>query len=104
MINMKVKLIPGPRDEEKISAVLNARKSLSEDDWVEFVGDCCGRDDREAWFDAFYYAGGNGDAAIAEQAFYFYEQLIYEEYSYFADRLAGYTDYDWKNGKEPALR
>ena len=94
MINMKVKLIPGPRDEEKISAVLNARKTLSEDDWVEFVGDCCGRDDREAWFDAFYYAGGNGDAAIAEQAFYFYEQLIYEEYSYFADRLAGYSDYD----------
>ena len=101
---MKVKLIPGPRDEEKISAVLNARKTLSEDDWVEFVSDCCGSDDREAWFDAIYYAGGNGDAAIAEQAFYFYEQLIYEEYSYFAGRLAGYTDYDWKNGKEPALR
>ena len=26
---MKIKLIPGPRDEEKISAIINARKTMS---------------------------------------------------------------------------
>ena len=86
---MKVKLIPGPRDEEKIAAVQNARKTLSEEDYAMFVLDCCESDEKNAWFDAIYYADQSVDAGIKEQEEYFNWMLENDELLYFVTRLGG---------------
>ena len=48
---MKIKLIPGPRDEEKIAAIQNARKTSLED-WYDFCVECAWTHD-DTWFDNF---------------------------------------------------
>ena len=83
---MKVKLIPGPRDEAKIAAILNARETMSPEDWDDFCGKCAWTYD-DAWFDALYYACENGDEMLADQAQYFHDCLLYEEHGYYAERM-----------------
>lgn len=51
---MKVKIIPGPRDEEKIRAIMNARETLSASEWEEFCS-CCVSTHDDTWFDALYH-------------------------------------------------
>ncbi len=87
---MKVKLIPGPRDEEKIAAILNAKKTMSLDDWYDFCGKCAWTHD-DTWFDALYYACENGDEMLADQAQYFQYCLLYEEHDYYAERMTNYA-------------
>ena len=91
---MKVKLIPGPRDEEKIAAIQNARKSLSEEDFYYFLDDYCskGCENQDVWFDALYYASEYGDAALNSQEKYLNWLLRDEEYDYFINRLLGDID------------
>jgi len=89
---VKVKLIPGPRDEEKIAAVLNAKKVSEDDYYVDFVFNLCYSDDIDAWLDALYYAGGYGDAALHSQEEYFNWALVEEEIDYFINRLLGDID------------
>ena len=88
---MTIKLIPGPRDEEKMAVIQNARKSLSEEDFFCFLDQYCSNDceDQDVWLDALYYASGYGDAALSKQAEYFNWALHDEEYSYFIERLLG---------------
>ena len=91
---MTVKLIHGPRNEEKIAIIQNARKSLSEDDFYCFLDQNCSNscDNQDVWFDALYYASEHGDAALESQEEYFNWLLRNEEYQYFIDRLLGYID------------
>ena len=93
---MTVKLIPGPRDEEKIAVILNARKNLSDEEYFEFIhkcfSDCYYYDEENAWFDAMYYAGGYGDDALKSQEKYFNWALLEEEDDYFINRLMGDID------------
>ena len=88
---MKVKLIPGPRDEEKITIIQNARESLSEDDFYCFLDQYCskGCENQDVWFDALYYASEHGDVGVKEQEAYFNWLLADEEYQYFIERLLG---------------
>ena len=92
--SMQVKLIPGPRDEEKITIIQNARKSLSEEDFDCFLDQYCskGCDNQNVWFDALYYASEYGDTAIKGQEAYFNWLLADEEYQYFIERLLGLCD------------
>ena len=87
---MQVKLIPGPRDEDKIAEILNARRTMSLDEWYDFCADCAWTHD-DSWFDALYYACENGDEMLAEQAAYFQERLLYDEHFYYADRMTQYA-------------
>ena len=89
---MTISLIPGPRDEEKIAIIQNARMTLSEDDYWDFVYEHCYSDEKNAWFDALYYAGGYGDAALKSQEKYFNWALLEEEDDYFINRLMGDID------------
>ena len=86
---MKVKLIPGPRDEEKIAAILNARKTSLED-WYDFCMECAWTHD-DTWFDALYYACENGDEMLADQEAYFQYCLLNEEHDYYAERMTKYA-------------
>ena len=89
---MKVKLIPGPRDEEKIAIIQNARKSLSEEDFYCFLNQYCskGCNNQDVWFDALYYASEYGDKALKGQEAYLNWLLRDEEYDYFIERLLGF--------------
>ncbi len=85
---MTVKLIPGPRDEEKITALRNARKTMPPEEWHEYCYNCaCTHDD--SWFDALYYACENGDEMLSDQEAYFQSCLINEEFTWYADRMSG---------------
>ena len=86
---MKVKLIPGPRDEEKISAIRNARNTLTEEQWKEFCSDCVNTQD-DTWFDALYYACDDGDKVLQEQETYFLDALLNDEKECYAERMGNY--------------
>ena len=87
---MTVKLIPGPRDEEKIATILNARETMSPEDWADFCGECAWTHDG-SWFDALYYACENGDEMLADQTAYLQWLLLYEEHQYYAERMTNYA-------------
>lgn len=86
---MKVKIIPGPRDEEKIRAIMNARETLSASEWEEFCS-CCVSTHDDTWFDALYYACEDGDKALQEQEEYYLDSLLYGEEDFYAARMGGY--------------
>lgn len=93
---MKVVLIPGPRNEELIREIVEAKARLCVDpsndvlmaEWAEFVDDYACRGDE--YMDALYYACENGDEMLADQAKYFHDCLVYEEKHYYAARMGGY--------------
>ena len=88
---MTVKLIPGPRDEEKIAIIKNAHESLTEEDFYSFLYQYCskGCDNQDVWFDALYYASEYGNDGLEEHEAYLNWLLRDEEYQYFIDRLLG---------------
>ena len=83
---MKVKLIPGPRDEEKIAAIKELQKTCTPEEWEGFVLNCAGD---EALLDALFYASDSGEYGIDDQEQYFYDLLMHDERDYFAARLGG---------------
>ena len=83
---MQIMIIPGPRDEQKIHQIKLNREMLSGEEWEEYVCRCA--DNGEEWLDALYYALGENQKAVEEQAEYFHERLIDDERFYYACRLA----------------
>lgn len=88
--NMRIKMIPGNRDEVKIAEIKNALGTLKDEALEEYMSEkvCEG----EAWFDAMYYAAEErGDCILAAWEEYFTERLMTDEKYYFA---ADVGDYD----------
>ena len=85
---MKVVLIPGPRDEELIAEILEAKSKMDADEWEEYMIDIVCQGD--AYMDAMYYACENGDEMLEDQVAYFHERLIYDEKYYYAGRMGGF--------------
>lgn len=83
---MKVKLIPGPRNEEEIAAIKEIQKTCTLEDWEGFVLNCA---EDEALLDALYYASEYGESGLQDQEEYFYDLLLDDESNYFAARLGG---------------
>ena len=83
---MKVKLIPGPRDEEKIAAIKELKTKNTSEEWEGFVLNCA---EEEALLDALYYASECGESGLQDQEEYFYDLLLDDESNYFAARLGG---------------
>ena len=84
---MKVKLIPGPRDEEKIALIRTMKATLDEDEWINFFD---GLANDYSNFDSMYYACENGDEMLEDQARYFDDCLSWDERYYYAARMGGY--------------
>jgi hypothetical protein len=84
--NMTIKLIPGPRDEEKISAIIEIHKTSTPEQWEDFVLNCA---ENETLLDALYYASEYGEGGLQDQEDYFYGLLLDDESNYFAARLGG---------------
>lgn len=83
---MTIKLIPGPRNEEKIAAIKVIYKSSTPEEWEGFVLNCAGKEDL---LDALYYASECGEDGMQDQEDYFYDLLMNDERNYFAARLGG---------------
>ena len=83
---MEIKIIPGPRNEEKIIAIQEIHDNCSPDEWAGFVSNCAGDNDL---LDALYYASEFGKNGLEDQEDYFYELLLHDEKEYFAARLGG---------------
>ena len=64
---MQIVIVPGPRDEEMVQEIKLNREMLSGEEWEAYVFDCA---DCEEWLDALYYACGENQEAVAEQAEY----------------------------------
>ena len=75
---MKVQILIGPRDEEKITMVKYARKNLPEDEWKEFIFDRLHINEQSDWYDAIYYANKNRDWALVDQSNDCYDLAIEE--------------------------
>lgn len=88
---MTVKLIPGPRNEEKIEEIRKALVILDDEALEEYLDEkaCEG----EEWLDAMYYATeGRGDSILASWEEYLLERLMTDEKYYFA---ADIGDFDF---------
>ena len=73
---MRIKLIPGPYDEEKVETIYQIHNMADAEQWEEFVLDCA---DDEEWLDALYYAAGNlGKQAVKEQEQYFHHGIPFQ--------------------------
>ncbi len=83
---MDIKIIPGPRNEEKIAAIKELRIESTPEEWEEFVLNCAGND---ALLDALYYSSECGEEGLQDQEDYFYDLLLDDEKDYFAARLGG---------------
>lgn len=83
---MTIKLIQGPRNEEKIAAIKEAKRTCTPEEWEEFVLNCA---EDEEWLDALYYASDCGACGLEEQELYFHDLLLRDEQNYFAARLGG---------------
>lgn len=82
---MKIELIPGIRDEKKISQIEKARQMLSAEEWKEYCYDRAS--ESEEWLDALYYASEeNAETLLETWAEKYLEELTqYDKYSYAAD-------------------
>lgn len=83
---MKIKLMPGERDEGKIAELKNAMETLSGEGLEEFF--CSKACEGEEWFDAMYYAAedGGNNTVLQHWELYFEECLFGDEkYNYAAD-------------------
>ena len=88
---MKVKIIPGSRNEEMIADIKHALKTLEDDALEAYLDEkvCEG----EEWFDSMYYAiEERGDSILASWEEYLLERLMTDEKYYFA---ADVGDYDF---------
>ena len=88
---MKVKIIPGFRNEEMIAEINQALETLEDDALEEYLDEkvCEG----EGWFDSMYYAiEERGNSILASWEEYLLERLMTDEKYYFA---ADIGDYDF---------
>lgn len=90
---MKVKLLPGPRNEELIEYVRNLLAlDRDSEEWYDAYGDLYGHikeADASDMMDALYYASEYREAALADQEKYLNWLMTHEEYGYFLDRMIG---------------
>lgn len=85
---MKVVLIPGPRDEELIAEMLEAKSRMYSEEWEEYLLECASQGDE--YMDAMYYICENGEEMLEEQAQYFENSLLGDESAYYVARMGGY--------------
>ena len=87
---MKVVLSPGPRNEELVTEILEAKSRMDADEWEEYMTDivCHG----DAYMDAMYYVCENGDEMLKDQAACFHERLLDDEKYCYAGRMGGFDD------------
>ena len=84
---MKVVIVPGARNEERIAEIAKIRSDSTEEEWMDYVIGNASRRNSE-WFDALYYSDeANNREALQEQARYFDDMLLQDESLYFAERL-----------------
>lgn len=90
---MKVKLLPGPRNEELIECVHNLLAlDRDSEEWYDAYGDIYGHikeADASDMMDALYYASEYREAALVDQEKYLNWLMTNEEYGYFLDRMIG---------------
>ena len=85
---MKVVLIPGPRNEELIAEMMEAKSRMDAEEWEEYLTDCVCQGDE--YMDAMYYICENGDEMLEDQAAFFHERLLEDEKYYYAGRMGGF--------------
>ena len=90
---MKVKLIPGPRNEELIEHVrkifqLDRDSEEFENAYVE-LHSYIKEPNASDMMDAMYYASECREAGVADQEKYLNWLMTDEEFGYFLDRMAG---------------
>lgn len=85
---MKIEIIPGTRDEEKIKEIKEARQRLTDEEWQEYCFNLvC---ESEDWYDALYYASEDGDTVLEKWEWYFLERLMDDEKYYYAGDMGGF--------------
>ena len=62
---MKVVLIPGPRNEELIAEMMEAKSRMDAEEWEEYLTDCVCQGDE--YMDAMYYICENGDEMLSKK-------------------------------------
>lgn len=87
---MKVVLIPGPRNEELIAEMLEAKSRMDGEEWEEYLLECASQGDE--YMDAMYYICENGEEMLEEQAQYFENCLLGDESAYYVARMGGFLD------------
>ena len=89
---MKVLLVAGPRNEEKINKLLEIKRTHP-GDWPEIWTEYAYTQEEE-WYNALYYAcGEHKDIMLADQAEYLHYYLLNEETEYYAARMCS-SEYD----------
>jgi len=83
---MRIKLIPGRRNERMISAIKKTQQTSTPEEWESFVLKCA---NDETLLDALYYASECGEDGLKDQEDYFTYLLLKKERNYFAARLGG---------------
>lgn len=90
---MKVKLVPGPRNEELIEFVRRIFTLDPESDEFADAYEALQSHIKEPtasdMMDAAYYASECREAGVADQEMYLTWLMTDEEYGYFLDRMAG---------------
>lgn len=88
---MKVKLVPGPRNEElieRIRRLIKSKDQVALDGYLELLS-YKNTPEASAFLDALYYASQTGEAGLKDQEEYFDWLLFEEEFNYFVDRMTG---------------
>lgn len=88
---MKVKLVPGPRNEElieRIRRLIKSKDQVALDGYLELLS-YKRTPEASAFLDALYYASQTGEAGLKDQEEYFDWLLLEEEFNYFVDRMTG---------------
>lgn len=87
---MKVKLMPEERDEKRIAEIQNARKTMNDAEYAQYLRELVRSDEKN--FDAIFYAAPNGGALLSELEDYLHDHLVYDERDYYAAQMSGQGD------------
>ena len=87
---MKVKLMPEERDEKRIAEIQNARKTMNDAEYAQYLRELVRSDEKN--FDAIFYAAPNGGALLSELEDYLHDHLVYDERDYYAAQMSGQAD------------
>ena len=95
---MKIRMIPGPRNEEMIDHVrklftLDQDSEEWEAIWDE-VTDYKKTPEALDMMDALYYASEYGEDGLLDQEYYLNWLMAYEEFDYFLDRMFGEINFE----------
>ena len=86
---MKIKMIPGSRNEELILKVREAAANCRADENSNAIHDLTDEYGLIEVFDALYYACENGEEMLQQQSDYFLDLLYCEEADYYINRMIG---------------